>query len=91
MDHWMPCVIYSMQDLTLFSIVKPQKATVKDLMKFHSKNYIQCLQKADKITSEDEDSESEECMVEHGIGNRYFVVLKIMYKKYKHLGNYVFL
>ena len=51
-------------NIQISSIVQPEAATFKDLAKFHSKDYITCLQKADDCDEDD----VEESLEEFGIG-----------------------
>ncbi|CAB3987103.1 histone deacetylase 8-like [Paramuricea clavata] len=55
---------YGLLNLNNISIVQPEAATFKELAKFHSKDYITCLQKADDCDEHD----VEESLEEFGIG-----------------------
>ncbi|XP_028409691.1 histone deacetylase 8-like [Dendronephthya gigantea] len=56
---------YGLLKLENISIVEPEAATVHDLTRFHSKDYVTCLQKASECC---DDSEMEDDFEAYGIG-----------------------
>ena len=60
--------------LTIYSVLQPVPASGKDLERFHSKDYVSCLQKAEENENEED---FEKLLEEFGIGIVLFKRLSV--------------